>query len=214
MLDYLEDGLDVDGVDNSPEMLALCRARAAESGLEVDHRLFQQEMEALSLPRRYATLIVPSSSFQLLTDPAAAARALARFHDHLEPGGLVVVPFMSKLWPGRRTPPQMQWADMVKVAEATRPGDGAVIRRWMRTCFDHEQQLLHEENRYEMLRDGEVVETELHLRSPSVRWYSQGQALDLFAPAGLAVTAITSGFSLDPAGPDDTLFCILATRAT
>ena len=28
LLDYLMDGIDIDGVDNSPEMLALCREKA------------------------------------------------------------------------------------------------------------------------------------------------------------------------------------------
>ena len=49
-LDYLAAGLDVDGVDNSPEMLAICREKAAALGVDVGGRLFQQEMHALDLP--------------------------------------------------------------------------------------------------------------------------------------------------------------------
>ena len=32
LLDYLAQGIDVDGVDNSPQMLALCRQKAAQQG--------------------------------------------------------------------------------------------------------------------------------------------------------------------------------------
>jgi ubiquinone/menaquinone biosynthesis C-methylase UbiE len=212
MLDYLLAGLDVDGVDNSPEMLAICREKAAASGLDVSARLFEQEMHRLALPRRYATTFVPSSSFQLLTDEAAAEAAMARFHHHLAAGGLLVAPFMSKLWPGRRIPAQMQWSDWFKRGEATRPQDGATIRRWIRTRYDHERQLEHEENRYEVLREGVVTETEHHGRSPCVRWYSQAQALALFERAGFSAVRKTSGFTFDPASADDTTFCVLASR--
>ena len=50
----------------------------------------QRTCEALDLPRKYRTIIVPSSSFQLVTDLAKARSALARFYDHLLPGGTLV----------------------------------------------------------------------------------------------------------------------------
>jgi SAM-dependent methyltransferase len=211
-LDYLQAGLDVDGVDNSPEMLALCRAKAAAAGLDVTGRLFQQEMDQLALPRRYATIFVPSSTFQLLTEASAAARAMQRFHEHLEADGLLVMPFMSKLWRGRTTPPQLEWTDWTKLGEAQRPEDGATIRRWIRARYDHDQQLEHEENRYEVLRDGVVTETQRFGRSPCVRWYTQPQALALYQRAGFKVGATTSGFTLDPALATDAMFCVIGAR--
>ena len=33
LLDYLAAGIDIDGVDNSPEMLAICEEKAQKSGL-------------------------------------------------------------------------------------------------------------------------------------------------------------------------------------
>jgi ubiquinone/menaquinone biosynthesis C-methylase UbiE len=211
-LDYLAAALDVDGVDNSPEMLAICRAKAATLGLDVEGRLFEQEMASLALPRRYATILVPSSSFQLLTDPAAASAALARFHDHLEPNGLLVMSIMSKLWRGGDTPPQMQWTDWRKVGERRRAEDGATVRRWMRTRYDHAGQLEHEENRYEVLRDDIVTQTEFHARSPCVRWYSQAQAIACYEYAGFTGVSVTSGFTFEPPSPNDTTFCVLGAR--
>src|SRR6185436_3675545 len=50
LLDYLAQGVDCEGVDNSPEMLAICeeKARAAE----LTPTLYEQQMEELDLPRR------------------------------------------------------------------------------------------------------------------------------------------------------------------
>ena len=193
-LDYLAGGLDVDGVDNSPEMLALCREKAAALGIEVAGRLFEQEMDALELPRRYGTIFVPSSSFQLLTDETAAEEAMRRFFAHLAPGGVLVMSIMSKLWPGEKTPAQMEWSAWIKIREEPRPQDGATVRRWARARFDHEHQLQHEENRYEVVVDGAVISTELHGRSPGVRWYSQEQMVGVFERAGFSDVRMTGGF--------------------
>ncbi len=211
-LDYLAAGLDIDGVDNSPEMLAICREKAAALGINIEGRLFEQGMDVLDLPRRYATIIVPSSSFQLLTDVAAAAEALRRFYGHLSPGGILVMSIMSQLWPGDRMPPHMTWTDWMKAGQKPRPEDGAMIRRSIRTRYDLENQLEHEENRYELLVEGEVIQTEEHSRIPAVRWYTQEQTVAAVERAGFSDVRLTSGFTDAPATATDTTFCVLGTR--
>ena len=212
LLDYLAAGFDVDGVDNSPEMLELCRAKAAAAGTDVNGRLFEQEMDKLALRRRYATIFVPSSTFQLLTDPTAAREAMSRFYAHLQPNGVLVMSIMSTLWRGRAPPPQMQWSDWYKLGERKRAEDGLLVRRWCRARYDYEQQLEHEENRYEILRGDLVIRTELHARSPAVRWYSQAQAIACFEEAGFNSISKMSGFTFDPASPQDTTFCVVGSH--
>jgi len=213
ILDFLAAGLDVDGVDNSPEMLAICRAKAQAAGIDVAARLFEQEMEALTLERRYATIFVPSLSFQLLTDLDTAARALARFRDCLAPGGALVLSFKANLWDDHPTPPHQEWMKWYKYAEQARDEDGATVRRWSRARFDHDRQVMDEENRYEVVRDGVVVETEFHERSPCVRWYSLAQALALVEAAGFDDVKATTGNSFDPAPPGEQWFKLFAARA-
>jgi len=41
VLDYAEAGIDIDGVDNSPEMLAICRAKAEK--LDLSPMLYEQD---------------------------------------------------------------------------------------------------------------------------------------------------------------------------
>ena len=82
LLDYLAQGMDVDGVDNSAEMLGICRAKAERQGLRAP-ALYQQELEHLDLPRSYRTVLGASSVVQLLTEADAAASALRRILEHL-----------------------------------------------------------------------------------------------------------------------------------
>ncbi len=211
-LDYLAAGLDVDGVDNSPEMLEICRAKAAERGLDLSGRLFEQELDALRLPRRYRTIFVPSATFQLLTDEGAAAAALQHCHAHLEPGGVLVMSFIATLWGNATRPAQLEWSTWRLVAERPWLEQDSQIRRFMRTRYDHAQQLQHEENRYELLVGGQVTHSELHRREPNVRWYTRAQIRHAVHSAGFADVRLTSEFTNQPALESDAIFCVLARR--
>jgi SAM-dependent methyltransferase len=208
VLAYLQDGLDVDGVDVSPEMLAVYRAKAAERGLEPT--LYQQSMEALDLPRRYGTIVVSSSTFQLLTDPADAAPALGRFRDHLTPGGTLVMSLML-LYTGDDPGPVVR-SEWFKHREQVRPEDGATVRRWSRGTYDLPAQVEHSEDRYEVELGGTVIAREERARSPATRWYSQEQSVALLTAAGFEDVRLTSGFTDEPAKPDDKVWCAIARR--
>lgn len=86
LIPLAQEGLAIDGVDASPAMLAACRARSG--GLQV--RLFQQRLDQLDLPGRYAAILIPAGSFGLLVDDGERARALERMAAHLLPGGRLV----------------------------------------------------------------------------------------------------------------------------
>jgi ubiquinone/menaquinone biosynthesis C-methylase UbiE len=205
LLDYMREGVDIDGVDNSPEMLALCKEKASELGLKPT--LFQQSMEDLDLPRKYKVILVPSSSFQLMTEMKMARRAMSRFYEHLEPGGILVMPFML-IWQ-EGTPTQTEW---VPDGEMERLGDGAQIRRWSRARYDLGKQLEHTETRYEVSLDGEIISSEYHSRSPATCWYTQSQARDLYHQSGFTDLRLYSEFSQEPAQEDDTIFSVVGHK--
>src|SRR5690242_7952914 len=61
LLDFLAQGIDIEGIDDSPEMLSICREKAKQLGLP--DACHQQKMETLDLPRRFRTILIPSSTF-------------------------------------------------------------------------------------------------------------------------------------------------------
>ncbi|HLE51764.1 MAG TPA: class I SAM-dependent methyltransferase [Anaerolineales bacterium] len=206
LLDFLAQGIDADGVDNSPEMLALCRQKAESQDL--NPTLYQQYMESLDLPRRYKTILVPSSSFLLLLDVAKAQEAMRRFYAHLLPGGVLGMPFMI-LW---KEGDPIAHEDWKLTGEKTRLTDGALVRRWSRAWYDVENQLEHTEERYEVTLDGQVIAAELHRQSPATRWYTQVQAEELYLQAGFSDLRLVSEFSFDPVKKDDPIFTVLGRK--
>lgn len=202
LLDYRRRGVDIDGVDLSPEMLAICRRKATQQGLTVS--TYEQAMERLNLPRRYRTIIVPSSSFQLVTGFDEAWEALRRLLEHLVTGGTLAMSVMDL--DKESHPGTWQLA-----GEAEPPEGRETVRRWSRTTYDPLTRLEHTEDRYECLRDGHVVYEEHHRRSPATRSYTLREMTAMLHEVGFAEVRSLSGFSMRPATQDDRLLCFLAT---
>lgn len=203
LLDFMARGIDVDGVDNSPEMLALLREKARAAGLAP--RTWEQPMESLAIPRRYRTVLVPSSSIQLVTDPESAAAALRGMHSLLEPGGMLAASFMT-LW--REGEP----LESVHESSARRPSDGAILWRVARSRFEPASGCEHTEDVYELRIEDRVVAEETHRRSPAVRSYTQQDAVNLLEQAGFSDISVYGGFTFRPAEADNRLFCLAARR--
>ncbi len=203
LVDYLSNGVDVDGVDISPEMLALCQQRLDDLGLKTS--LYESAMETMQLPRHYQTIIVPSSSFQLVLDKAIAQQAINNLYAHLVPRGTLVMPFM-KVW---NEGYESAWR---LTGEKIRESDGATLKRWSRNWFDPINQLEHNEDRYEVIKDGEMIASEQHLRSPATREYTQRQALDLYIKAGFVDLRIYKGFTREPATEGEEIVTICGVK--
>jgi SAM-dependent methyltransferase len=203
LLDFMQQGIDIDGVDVSPDMLALCRQKAAKAGLKP--KLYLQNMQALDLPRKYRCITVPSSSFQLLLESALPLLTMERFFQHLVSGGVLAMPFMT-LWK-TGDPLESEWTK-----EALRPEDGALVRRTSWSHFNPASGMEDTRDLYQILRDGQVIATEIHDQAPATLSYTQAAAYALFEQAGFDNIQTFSNFTFEPAKPEDMLFCVLGIK--
>ena len=204
LLDYLAQGIQIEGVDNSPEMLALCQEKARRLGLSP--ALYGQRMETLALPRTYRTILIPSSSLQLIVEPHQAEQALRRLYAHLEPGGALVASVMTLWRPG--DPLESEWE-----TSDQRPEDGATVRRVGHSRYDPASECEHTQDLYQVLVGGKVVAEERHARSPATRTYTQAQARALLEGAGFAGVDLYHEFTPEPARSEDILFVAVGRRA-
>jgi len=203
LLDYLSQGIDIDGVDISPEMIAICRQNAAQKGLKPS--LYNQSMTALNLLRKYKTILVPSSSFQLLLKPEEPLQAMRCIYEHLEPGGVFATPFMA-LW--------NEGDDLENefTREVTRPEDGATVRRISWSRFNPETQMEDTRDTWEVIKDGKVIESETHEQAPATRSFTREEAIALLEQTGFKDIQLCSEFTFEPVKPDDNIFSIIGIK--
>ena len=207
LLDYVAEGLDVEGVDLSEDMLRICRRKAEARGLSL--AVHAQAMQALDLPRRFKTVFVPASSFMLLTERREAELALQRFYAHLTPGGQVLIPLHlpHKTDIGVDPAPEGVWRLR---RQGSRPDDGTMVECWEKVSYDLEARLRVAELRYEVKRDGRTIERQEG--KPAIRWYTQDEFCAMLERAGFTRIEVFRGHTFTAAGPDDTAFTCLGRR--
>ncbi|MFL6205994.1 MAG: class I SAM-dependent methyltransferase [Acidimicrobiales bacterium] len=198
LLDLRARGLDVEGLDSSPDMLERCRARAAARGLVVT--LHQSPMESMELRRHFRSIYLAGPTFNLLPDDDTAWRALARIRAHLEPDGYALIPLF--------VPPPVLPREIGRPREHT-TDDGDLLRFTVTGVERNDAarvQVNH--TRYERERNGEVEVLE---RDWLLHWYSQEGFKQLVSDAGLLVDELLAADGT-PAPPDATTCAFVLSR--
>ncbi len=163
LLPLLRAGLDVDGSDTSSDMLAWCRKAAAAEGFRT--MLYAQAMHELDIPRRYRTIVV-CGAFGLGGTRADDLAGLRRLHEHLEPGGTLVMDYhlpnreMAKTWSWWVEQPELPRA-WSRHSDRRRAADGTELEWSTRTlAFDPLEQTTTLEMRVTHYVDGVAAATE------------------------------------------------------
>ncbi len=89
LIPFLNAGIDIVGVDVSPQMLRMCRQNCSEHGVETE--LYEQDLLSLTLPHQFTSIIMPTGSFSLLPGRTAALKVLSLFKEHLKKSGTILI---------------------------------------------------------------------------------------------------------------------------
>jgi SAM-dependent methyltransferase len=167
---YAAFGLDVEGVDASADMLAICAGHARAAG--VAPALHHCDWLTLDLGRAYTTLYNPAGSFALIADDDDARTALDAWRRHLRPGGRLLI---SMGVPRVDRKPNYEWRLR---RSGTRAGDGVTFTVDEAFRFDSDAQLEHILNRHEVWSPtGELMTT--FVRRYRLRWWTRPQFEEL-----------------------------------
>jgi SAM-dependent methyltransferase len=214
LLPLLSAGLDVDGCDISPDMLAYCQEGAAKQGLSP--RLFQQTMHELDLPRGYRTIYI-CDSFGLGGRRDQDATALRRCYDHLIPGGTLVFshylpnddPERWSYWlPERRQRLPEAWREEGS-RKRTASGDEIELRARL-VDLDPMEQRQTLEMRAGLWREDRLVAQEDRLLVENL--YFRHEILLMLARAGFVDVSVRAGYSSRQPAADDTMLVFIARK--
>ena len=198
LLPLARDGLQVEGLDTSRDMLD--RLRAKGRAMNLTPVAYQLPMQDFDLPQRYRTVFVPAGTFQILVDEAEIRAALAAFHRALEPGGEVLIPVGASADDDQ---PITDWRERRNVHLAEQDAQVVVHER---TQFGPAGDIVHWHLRWEVARAGQPKE--VFFRHHRLRRYRSDELRTLLEAAGSVGIAVRRGYtgpqSSDPA--DDLVY--------
>ncbi|HEX2674244.1 MAG TPA: class I SAM-dependent methyltransferase, partial [Polyangiaceae bacterium] len=188
LLPLLVRGFDVEGCDASPQMLAACRARAQELGLQP--ALKEERLDQLTNERRFALIFIPSGSFCLITDETAVLSSLLRIRERLAPNGRFIVEIerrdrtryseLSGTWGGR-------WV--------TRADGAKIVLSWL-SQYVAPTGISSSVHRYELLKDGRLLAQEFE--DWALKLYELSEFRALLGRAGFTRIQALTPYSLEP----------------
>jgi SAM-dependent methyltransferase len=186
IIPLLESGLNVDGVDYSPEMLASCRQRCDERGLKPN--LYEANLMELSLPNKYEAIIIPAGSLLLIEKREESIEVLKRLYKHLESGGRLILDLF--------LPDQNFEVGTYNGTSTFALPNGDII-----TMEDNlvETDLFNQYKvsylKYEKWRKGKLIQSEL--QRFALRWYGVEEFKLLLESIGFSDVVVSADFNYD-----------------
>jgi ubiquinone/menaquinone biosynthesis C-methylase UbiE len=171
---YLKDGMQIEGLDASAEMLAICRNKLQQQGLSATlHHKLIEEMEFMDA---YQTVFITGSSFQHIHDLSKAGQALEKINKSLRQSGTllleVFIPYKDIL--------ENEENKMKRSWSAEKGKKMLVV--WMAYRNDFRNQLQYQSYRYELLQDGQLADQMTD--EACIRWYSVNEMKCMLERAG------------------------------
>ena len=214
LVPFVEAGLDVDGCDASPDMLALCAEAAQAVG--ASPRLTCQAMHELDLPRRYATVVV-CGGLGLGSTREQDQEALRRLYEHLVPGGRLVldneVPYSDTkhwgLWPAGARAGLPEPSRPPGIRQVGPDGDEYALESRLLELDPLRQQEAWEIDAYRW-HDGTLIAQERH--QLTVNLYFCAELGMMLERAGFTRIDVLGEYNDRPPTPEDTFLVYVATR--
>jgi SAM-dependent methyltransferase len=180
LVGYVGEGLDVEGLDSSADLLRVCRAHLDAAGL--DTRLHHADWGDPAIDRTYATVYNPAGSFALLHELDAAHGALAAWRRLVRPGGQLILSLSGI------QPRDERWRWRVR-RSATRRSDGTTFIVHQATSADPDGERSHSLDRLEVWAVDGTLQTTL-LRRHCLRWWTPERITEALQAAGFAAVDI------------------------
>ncbi len=199
-------GYNVTGVDFSPEMLRIARAKAEAAGVAGRVTLVEGDYASAPLPGPYAFAFTVMNTFLHLTTQRAQLQALRHWREHLLPGGLLLIdifhPDVAQLASlDGRLEWDRSWSD---------PQTGATVMKWITRTVDLAEQTLHVTLVYdEVAADGALRRT---LVPYDARYLWRFEAELLLDKAGFMLEGIYGDWDLGPFEGDSGRMILVARR--
>jgi SAM-dependent methyltransferase len=192
-------GVHITGLDNSEDMLAICRRKLENESSEVKGRvnLVRADMRNFDLGNKFSLITVPFGPFNCLVSVEEHIRCLNCIRLHLCDTGVLV---MDLWYPNlRELSASENGAEIVSVKTPFYMPDGRSVTWGIRnTSVDYNRQIIHEDLFYD-IRYPDGHEERIVYPSP-MRYFFRYEVEHLLARTGFRTESVYAGFDKEPFG--------------
>lgn len=191
LLPLVEAGHSLTGVDSSPAMLAIARARLAEPSLAARATLIEGDVRSYPLPsEQFALAFVAVNSFMHLETVRDQLACLSNVRRALTSRGMLVIDLFNP------DPLAITREDNRLLLDREYDLDGRHVQKFVAIESDAADQLSHVTYLYdETDHDGRLTRSTMRF---SMRWFYRYEIEHLLARAGFSVRNIYGSYELDP----------------
>lgn len=199
ILNYLSIGLHVDGLEKSIDMINICVQKAKT--LNLQPLIYNQELENLSINKKYKTVFLPLYIFQNLLSKDKAINSLKNIYKILDTNGQILISifktnlkYNSKSW---------------EVTNITRDNNSEVIlSEFVRN--DKSERIQHKHIKHEIYFNNILKET--LLSQISFKHYSKSELNIMLKQAGFKNIQIFGDYTLQKVTSENNIYIFSATK--
>jgi ubiquinone/menaquinone biosynthesis C-methylase UbiE len=197
LVELLKDGLQVDGLDVSHDMLSVCSDKLEQLGLY--SKLYHQSIEDIDFEETYQTIFISGGAFQQIADYSAAFHALQRIFKAIKPGGMFILDTYIP-WPEIRRTNEGAWY----LGRSASIDDQQLVINYS-LSFDFMNQVQFGTYRYDLYQSSRLLETQLS--QLTVRWYGREEFRRMLKGAGFQDVFIKNYQLIDSHHYSSIYFC-------
>lgn len=178
MFPLVQMGLDIEGLELSPDMIELGKIREKQLGIHAV--VHTGDMSTWDNGRKFSALLAPAFTLQLAADPTAT---LHHWHRLLENHGGLYLTVFTPYAELSGDLPENQWYDDHRV---TLP-DGRSGLLETRHRLDHTKQLVERDHRYSLVDPLSAHPPLTHQSQQTIRWFDHAEIISLLDSCGFQV---------------------------
>ena len=191
------EGIEIMGLDRSPEMLRVAESKRQEAGAAASERarFVSGDIAAFELEQRFALIICPFRSFQMLLTVEEERACLAAARRHLAPGGRLIIDLFDPLL-DLLIPDGVAARTSMRIGEPVRhpvSGNDVVVEALERKNDPLTQTFIERHRFRELAPNGRIVREEFE--TLSMRWIYRYEMRYLLELSGFDVEAEYSDFN-------------------
>ena len=192
-----QSGVSVTGLDNSPEMISVLKAKLIDLPAEVNNhiQIKQADMRTFDASHPFKQVLIPYRTFMHLLTPQDQIQALTNIHNHLAPKGRLLLNIYDPV--AELAQMDTRQPALLYDTEFIRPSTGNRVLAWYYRRFDVIHQIISQQFIFEEL-DHEGTQVARHITPLTLRYTHRYEMHYLLELCGFRIDDLLGDFSGAP----------------